>query len=81
MAQQSLKALRERLGFTQAQCAAALGFDKQQAYQNKEAGRRPFTTAEMALLAELFDLPVSVVFPEFRPTAGDMALVRQLRAA
>lgn len=50
---QTLKQIREAAGQTQEQAGEALGITKQ-AYGRKEKGRRPLTTDEAVILAQLF---------------------------
>jgi transcriptional regulator with XRE-family HTH domain len=75
-----LKDLREQARLTQLECARALGI-KVQTYCMKEQGQRGVTPDELALLADLYNLPLSEAFPGYEPTSGDRALARHLAAA
>lgn len=75
-----LKDLREQFGLTQQKCADALGV-KVQTYCMKEQGQRSVTPDELALLADLYKLPLHEAFPEYEPSVGDRSLARHLAAA
>lgn len=75
-----LKDLRERAGLTQQVCADALGI-KVQTYCMKEQGQRGVEPEELALLADLYGLPLTEAFPGYEPSEGDRSLARHLAAA
>lgn len=75
-----LKDLREQRGYSQQRCADALGV-KVQTYCMKEQGLRGVTPDELALLADLYGMPLVAAFPDYEPSDGDRALARHICAA
>lgn len=80
MIQEELKDLRRRYGFTLAKCGEVLGMSAE-GYRLKEKGLAPLTGQELALLADLFGMPVSAAFPSYRPTPAERSLARHLNPA
>lgn len=80
MAQVNLQRVRLAFGRSREECAQALGITTE-GYRLKEIGRSPVTGFDLARLADLFGVPLTVAFPEYEPSADERALVRHLKHA
>lgn len=80
MIQAELKDLRRRFGFTLAKCGETLGMSAE-GYRLKEEGKTPLTGEELALLADLFGMPIRAAFPSFKPSPAEASLARHLSNA
>ncbi|MBA4159236.1 MAG: hypothetical protein H0X65_17435 [Gemmatimonadetes bacterium] len=76
--QEQMHAARKRAGFSLADAGAVLG-TVGEGYRTREAGLKPITGAELALLARAYKRPLRECFPAYQPTPGEQALARQLR--
>lgn len=58
----SLKALRKKTGLTQEDVATALGYMTSQGYHYIENGRSNLRADQLAVLAQLYDVPIEYFF-------------------